>query len=81
MVHLLERSLIDLSELIKKETGNEYLSDIASQLATWSTHYIPFHESYGYTFLRINRFNLGKDPVVTLNERIEKIVQKKSPMN
>ena len=51
MVHLLERSLIDLSELIKKETGNEYLSDIASQLATWSTHYIPFHESYDYISL------------------------------
>ena len=38
-------------------------------------------EGYGYTFLRINRFNLGKEPIVTLNERIEKIVQKKSPMN
>ena len=35
-------------------------------------------ESYGYSFLRINRFNLGKEPVQTLNERLEKIVQKKS---
>ncbi len=27
-------------------------------------------EGYGYKFLRINRFNLGKDPVSTLNERL-----------
>jgi hypothetical protein len=27
-------------------------------------------ESYGYKFLRINRFNLGRDPVVTLSERL-----------
>jgi hypothetical protein len=27
-------------------------------------------ESYGYRFLRINRFNLGKDPVTTLSERL-----------
>ena len=27
-------------------------------------------ESYGYKFLRLNRFNLGKDPVVTLDYRL-----------
>jgi hypothetical protein len=27
-------------------------------------------EGYGYKFLRINRFNLGGDPVLTLNERL-----------
>ncbi len=27
-------------------------------------------EGYGYKFLRINRFNLGEDPVLTLNERL-----------
>ena len=27
-------------------------------------------ESYGYNFLRVNRFNLGKDPVQTLSERL-----------
>ena len=27
-------------------------------------------ESYGFRFLRINRFNLGKDPVSTLNDRL-----------
>ena len=26
-------------------------------------------EGYGYKFLRINRFNLGEDPILTLNER------------
>ncbi len=28
-------------------------------------------ESYGYRFLRLNRFNLGADPVTTLSERLE----------
>lgn len=32
-------------------------------------------ESYGYRFIRINRFNLGKDPVAELDERLAKIVE------
>lgn len=32
-------------------------------------------ESYGYRFLRINRFNLGEDPVATLDERLAKLVE------
>ena len=35
-------------------------------------------EGYGYKFLRINKFNIGKDQVETLNERLENIVKKKS---
>ncbi len=35
-------------------------------------------ESYGYNFLRINRFNLGKDPVETLHNRLEDILKKKT---
>ena len=31
-------------------------------------------ESYGYKFIRINRFNLGKDPVKTLSDRLFKLV-------
>ncbi len=31
-------------------------------------------ESYGYRFLRINRFNLGRDPVATISERLAKLV-------
>jgi very-short-patch-repair endonuclease len=33
-------------------------------------------ESYGYRFLRINRFNLGKYPVSTLSDRLERLVDK-----
>lgn len=32
-------------------------------------------ESYGYRFLRINRFNLGQDPVQTLSERLYRLLE------
>lgn len=32
-------------------------------------------ESYGYRFLRINRFNLGKDPVETLSDRLTRLIE------
>lgn len=32
-------------------------------------------ESYGYRFLRINKFNIGKNPIVTLNKRIENLIK------
>jgi len=35
-------------------------------------------ESYGYNFLRLNRFNVGKEPVTALSARIEELVKKKS---
>ena len=38
-------------------------------------------ESYGYEFLRINRFNTGKDPVLTLSERLENLIKKKILLN
>jgi hypothetical protein len=31
-------------------------------------------ESYGYKFLRINRFNVGKDPVATLSTRLGELI-------
>lgn len=31
-------------------------------------------ESYGYKFIRINRFNLGKDPIKTLSDRLYRLV-------
>lgn len=31
-------------------------------------------ESYGYKFIRINRFNLGKDPVTTLSDRLYRLI-------
>ena len=38
-------------------------------------------ESYGYKFLRINRFNTGKNPIVTLNSRLEMLVKKKTKVS
>ncbi|MFA4975343.1 MAG: AAA domain-containing protein [Candidatus Paceibacterota bacterium] len=32
-------------------------------------------ESYGYKFLRINKFNIGSNPVITLNERITSLLK------
>src|SRR5712692_6086425 len=32
-------------------------------------------ESYGYKFLRINRFNLGNDPVVVLSDRLYALIE------
>ena len=34
-------------------------------------------ESYGYKFLRINRFNVGKDPIQALDKRIASLVKTK----
>lgn len=36
-------------------------------------------ESYGYRFLRINRFNLTEDPVATLNTRLIDLVNESRP--
>lgn len=33
-------------------------------------------EGYGYKFIRINKFNLGVNPIVTLDSRIQEIVKK-----
>jgi very-short-patch-repair endonuclease len=35
-------------------------------------------ESYGYNFLRVNRFNLGRDPLQTLSDRLFGLVAQKS---
>ena len=43
---MLETSLLNLSDLIKKETQNDYLSNVAKQLATWSSHYVPINQSF-----------------------------------
>ena len=32
-------------------------------------------ESYGYRMLRVNRFNVGKDPVATLSERLYRLTK------
>jgi hypothetical protein len=53
--------------------------------ANWDRYYKPEDierqmviESYGYKFLRMNRFNLGSDPVVTLSSRLYELVENAS---
>jgi hypothetical protein len=53
--------------------------------ANWDRYYKPedverqmIIESYGYKFLRLNRFNLGNDPVVTLSSRLYELADKAS---
>lgn len=38
-------------------------------------------ESYGYKFLRINRFNVGDNPITTLNKRIAQLVKEEPTDN
>jgi hypothetical protein len=38
-------------------------------------------EGYGYKFLRINRFNAGKNPVETLNQRLIELLGKEKKQN
>ena len=38
-------------------------------------------EGYGYKFLRINKFNIGKEPVKVLNKRIENIIKPQNTTN
>ncbi len=35
-------------------------------------------EGYGYRFIRINKFNLGENPIATLDSRIQELVKKNS---
>jgi ssDNA-binding Zn-finger/Zn-ribbon topoisomerase 1 len=38
-------------------------------------------EGYGYRFLRLNRFNVGDNPVETLNERLLELIGKETKQN
>jgi len=38
-------------------------------------------EGYGYKFLRINKFNIGKDPISTLNKRIGNLIKNDAGKN
>jgi hypothetical protein len=38
-------------------------------------------EGYGYRFLRLNRFNVGKNPVQTLNQRLIELLGKEKKQN
>lgn len=34
-------------------------------------------EGYGYKFIRLNRFNLGDNPIATIDEQLHEILKKK----
>jgi predicted RNA-binding Zn-ribbon protein involved in translation (DUF1610 family) len=38
-------------------------------------------EGYGYKFLRINKFNLGEDPIATLDQRIQQVLKDRPQEN
>ncbi|MFC1711180.1 AAA domain-containing protein [Patescibacteria group bacterium] len=38
-------------------------------------------EGYGYTFIRINKFNMGDNPISTLNNRIDSAIKEKKSNN
>ena len=61
----------DLVQVVNESNYQEYYSpeDVYRQ------HVL---EGYGYKFLRINRFNLGENPIKTLDSRLQNIVKKNS---
>jgi very-short-patch-repair endonuclease len=38
-------------------------------------------EGYGYKFLRLNKFNIGKEPIAALDERIRQLTRRSIPSN
>ena len=32
-------------------------------------------EQYGYRFIRLNRFNIGRDPICTISEMLNKVIR------
>lgn len=73
----------DLINIIIEYDGFEhhFISPEKVNVATFERYYKPNDverqfvlESYGYRFLRVNRFNLGDDPIVTLDARLREIV-------
>jgi very-short-patch-repair endonuclease len=38
-------------------------------------------ESYGYKFLRINKFNVGRSPIATLDDRINQLLKRSENVN
>jgi hypothetical protein len=73
----------DISIIIEYDGFKEHFTDLQEIDASNYDRYMKAEdverqkvlESYGYRFLRINRFNLGKDPVRTLDERLVRIAQ------
>ena len=71
-----------LSIIVEYDGFKEHFTDIDKVNASnYQEYYRPEDierqkvlEGYGYRFLRINRFNLGRDPVRTLDERLTNLV-------
>jgi superfamily I DNA and/or RNA helicase/very-short-patch-repair endonuclease len=72
-------------KVIIEYDGFEYhfQNDSAVDSSNYGEYYTEEHiyrekvlESYGYNFLRLNRFNVGKNPIEMLNQRLENLVKK-----
>ncbi|MEX1205701.1 MAG: AAA domain-containing protein [Dongiaceae bacterium] len=72
-----------ISIIIEYDGFKEHFTDLAKADAyNYEDYYRPEDverqkvlEGYGYRFLRINRFNLGRDPVRTLDARLLKLTE------
>ena len=49
MAHKLETSILNLSALIEKHTGDKELVNIARSLASWSSNYTPIDNNWKKT--------------------------------
>ena len=69
--------------IIEYDGFKEHFTDLEDVDASNYEHYMKsadierqkILEGYGYKFLRINRFNIGEDPIHTLDERIRKLIK------
>ena len=61
----------DSMHIVNESNYEEYYS----QEDVYRQHVL---EGYGYQFIRINKFNLGNNPIKTLDSRIQEIVKKNS---
>ena len=67
--------------IIEYDGFKEHFTNLSEVAAANYTHYYKAEdverekilESYGYRMLRVNRFNMGRDPVSTLSERLMKL--------
>jgi len=72
----------DINIIIEYDGFKEHFTDLNSvDEVTYTDYYKASDverdkilESYGYKMLRLNKFNIGSDPVVTLSERLQSLV-------
>jgi hypothetical protein len=69
--------------IVEYDGFKEHFTDLEEVDASNYEHYMKpadverqkILEGYGYKFLRINRFNIGDDPVLTLDERLRNLIK------